>query len=103
MQPIVLNTKPYCNCHSTGKWKVQDGYTLDVESGLWVHTRCRKPSQMNYMRNQLGLQQIPQRRGPEDIYITEMRYEARAIVRSELNWTEVRDEDAGWNWGPDAD
>lgn len=96
MHPIVLNVKPYCNCHATGKWKVQDGYTLDVTSKLWVHTRCRKPSQMNYLRMQLGLPQVPQRQGPEDIYDIELKREARKIVRDELDWEP--DEDGGWDW-----
>lgn len=103
MHPIVLNTKPYCNCHATGKWRQQDGYTLDVPSNLWVHTRCRKPSKMNYMRNQLGLEQIPQRPGPEDIYIVELRLEAAHEIDAELDWLVERNEDNGWSWGPDAE
>ena len=103
-KPIVLNTKPYCNCHATGKWKPQDGYTLDVPSKLWVHTRCRKPSQMNYMRSQLGLKQIPQRPGAEDIYIVELKHDARTAIRSELAWTDEEvNEDNGWNWDPNAE
>jgi len=102
-RPIVLNIKPWCNCHSTGKWRQQDGYTLDPTSGLWVHTRCRKPSQMNYLRNQLGLKQIPQPSGPVDIYIQELRYEAKIEVDRELDWEIERDEDDGWNWNNDAE
>lgn len=95
---VELNIRSYCNCHATGKWKQQDGYSLDVASGLWVHTRCRKPSKMNYDRNVLGLPQIPQRRGTEDIYIEELKIEARKEIKTELSWEEDGDEDNGWSW-----
>lgn len=30
-----------CDCKSG-----ETGFTLDVESGLWVHWQCRKPTRM---------------------------------------------------------
>ncbi len=98
---MELNIKSYCNCHARGVWMKQDGYTLDPPSGLWVHTRCRKPSQMNYMRNILGLPQIPQpRKNPDDIYDIELRQWARREIAAELGWDEPMwvDESNGWKW-----
>jgi len=97
---VALNIKPYCNCHSTGKWHRQDGYALDRASGWWVHTRCRKPSQMNYMRNAMGLEQIPQTVVEKDIYLVELYHEAKKTIDAELGWDEPlwMDESNGWNW-----
>jgi len=94
---IELNTKPWCNCHTTGKWLRQDGYTLDRASGIWVHSRCSKPSRMNYDRNVLGLPQIPQQRKSDDIYEDERKYDLRkmamAEINSELDWDDDDDDD----------
>jgi hypothetical protein len=88
---IGLNTKPYCTCHETGTWRVQDGWTLDGPSGLWVHPRCRKPSLMNYNRMILKLPQIPQE-PTNDIYRMELLFEARKVIKAELNWEEIDEE-----------
>lgn len=88
---IGLNTKPYCTCHTTGTWRPQDGWTLDGPSGLWVHPRCRKPARMNYERMVLGLPQIPQ--GPtNDIFKLEKLYDARPIIKKELDWEVIEEE-----------
>lgn len=93
---VELNTKPWCNCHTTGKWQRQDGYTLDGPSTLWVHARCRKPSRMNYERNVLGLPQIPQQR-TTDIYELEQRLDllkmAKSVIVAELDWDDDEDDD----------
>lgn len=96
MQPIPLNIKPWCNCHATGKFLRQDGYSLDGPSGLWVHGRCRKPSKMNYERNVLGLTQIPQPK-IDDIYEFERKLElkkwANEIIKKELCLEEDDEDD----------
>jgi hypothetical protein len=78
---------------ATGTWQRQDGYSLDGPSGLWVHGRCRKPSKMNYDRMVLGIEQIPQPKREEDIYTSELMYEARKIIKEELSWIDDEDED----------
>lgn len=94
---VELNIHPYCNCHVRGAWRRQDGYTLDRPSGLWVCSRCRKPSKMNYERNVLGLEVIPQPKREVDIYtyelLFEFRKEARAEIDNELNWEEDLEDD----------
>jgi hypothetical protein len=94
---VILNTKPYCNCHARGAWHKQDGYTLDPPSGLWVCSRCRKPSKMNYERTVLGLDIIPQPKRDLDIYKHEMEYESRKFavqeVDAELDWEEDLEND----------
>ena len=94
---IELNTKPWCNCHTTGKWLRQDGYTLDGPTGLWVHARCRKPSRMNYERNVLGLTQIPQQRKNVDIYDMErqddLRKMAKVEIDTELSWEDEEEDE----------
>lgn len=92
--PVVrMNIYPWCNCFSTGRFLPQDGYTLDPPSGLWVHGRCRKPSKMNYDRNVLGLEQIPQPKKEEDYYEMERAREARTIIIEELGWEQEDDDD----------
>jgi len=93
-----MNIKPWCNCHSTGKWQKQDGFSLDPPSGLWVCTRCRKPSKMNYDRLVLGLTQIPQPKQEEDIVEIEAHYAAKQEVRKELDWADDDDPDDGFDW-----
>jgi len=87
---IELNKYPYCNCWIRGQFFRQDGYTLDGPSGLWVHSRCHKPSKMNYDRSLAGLPHIPQPKKEFDIYEYERTYEwlqeARRIVEDELDW-----------------
>lgn len=104
MIPIKLNMKPWCTCHSTGRWQRQDGYTFDPVANLWVHTRreCRKPSKMNYERFVLGLTQVPQRSGPVDIYDLERQLDAKREIRDELGW-DNEDEDGGYNWEVEDD
>lgn len=94
MRQIVLelNSKPYCNCHESNRWHKQDGYSLDTSSGLWVCTRCRKPSKMNYERHVLKKPQIPQQRKTEDIYYIELSLWAQKEIDEETNWKEVIDE-----------
>lgn len=96
---LELNIKPYCNCILNGKHQKQDGYTLDVPSRLWVCSRCRKPSKMNYERRVLGLHPIPQA-GPKlvvDIYEHERKLDAmraaRIEIEKELNWDKDDDDD----------
>lgn len=92
---IELNIKPYCNCHLTGKWQRPDGYTKDPDSGIWIHSRCRKPSRMNYNRLINGNNQVPQP-STTDIYEIEYKYNfkkwAKPIIDKELNW-DYNDED----------
>lgn len=88
---IELNIKPWCNCILRGTWARHDGFTLDAPSGLWVHPRCRKPSKMNYERNVLGLDPIPQKSYiVQDIFeyerIDDLRKWARGIIEEELDW-----------------
>lgn len=94
---IVFNKYPYCNCWETGKFMRQDGYTLDHPSGLWVHSRCRKPSKMNYERMVTGKDIIPQYRGELDIYEYERTYEfrqlAKKIIAEELGWDDDPEND----------
>lgn len=95
----TMNIHPYCNCHTTGKWQKQDGFSLDPPSGLWVHTRCKKPSKLNYERFVLKLPQIPQPKKPEDIYVIERKYDARREINEELGWREdeiEKEEDEWW-------
>lgn len=106
MTQTILNVKPWCTCHASGAWRSQDGYTLDPPSGLWVHSRCRKPSKMNYDRLVLGIVQIPQYRKEEDIYDIEQRYWADQIIQAEileLGWDDtLADEEdkelSSWIW-----
>lgn len=92
-----LNIYPYCNCHARGVHKMQDGYTLDRPSGLWVCSRCRKPSKMNYERTVLGLVHIPQPKKEIDIYDFELNYESRKLakktVAAELDWEDDPEDD----------
>jgi hypothetical protein len=94
---LELNIHPYCNCHIRGAYRKQDGYTLDPPSGLWVCSRCRKPSKMNYERSMLGIQPIPQPKRDVDIYMFELlfefRKEARKEVEDALNWEEDSEDD----------
>jgi hypothetical protein len=94
---LELNIKPYCNCILSGKHQKQDGYTLDPPSGLWVCSRCRKPSKMNYERRVLGLHPIPQPRKEEDIYDIEQRADrmriARLEIEKELGWDDDDDDE----------
>lgn len=94
---VELNIHPYCNCRSRGTWRRQDGYTLDRPSGLWVCSRCRKPSKMNYERTVLGLEVIPQPQREVDIYMYELlfefRKEAQIEIDNELNWEEDAEDD----------
>lgn len=88
---VELNTKPWCNCILRGVWHPKDGWSLDRPSGLWVHPRCRKPSQMNYRRAVLGLPMLPQKSHIiHDIYDHEKRLDdmqwGRSIIDDELNW-----------------
>lgn len=87
---LEFNKYPYCNCWVTGKFMRQDGYTLDHESGLWVHSRCRKPSKMNYERSLEGKEIIPQAKAEFDVYEYErtyqMRKDAKKIIAEELDW-----------------
>ncbi len=96
---VELNIKPWCNCILSGKHQKQDGYTLDRPSGLWVCSRCRKPSKMNYDRNVLGLKVIPQP-APKpivDIYEHERKLDAMRIankeIEDELGWEDDDDDD----------
>lgn len=97
---LQLNTKPYCNCVSAGRAQKQDGFALDVPTGIWVCTRCRKPSRMNFERHLNGKPQIPQPRTADDIYWIELRLEAKRIIETEFNWRELveemNDEDLWW-------
>lgn len=93
-----LNIKPYCTCIETGTWKKQDGWVQDFQSGLWVHSRCRKLSFMNYNRVVLGKRPYQEQRVIEedDIYKIELRYEARKIVDAdliELGWVDEDETD----------
>lgn len=96
---IELNIKPWCNCILNGKHQKQDGYTLDHASGLWVCSRCRKPSKMNYDRRVLGLNHIPQAppKAVEDIYEHERKLDAMRIARKEI------EEELGWDEDDDDD
>lgn len=93
MMTLPMNIHPWCNCFATGKFLPQDGYSLDLGSGLWVHPRCRKPSRMNYERTVLGLEQIPQPKKEEDYYEMERKREARDIIIEELGWEPQDDDD----------
>ncbi len=94
---VELNIHPYCNCFIRGVHRQQDGYTLDRPSGLWVCSRCHKPSKMNYERTVLGLEIIPQPKREVDIYEYEMGYESRKLaikeVDAELDWEEDLEND----------
>lgn len=98
---VELNIKPYCNCHARGAHRQQDGYTLDPPSGLWVCSRCRKPSKMNYERNVLGLKIIPQPKRELDIYKFETEYDSRKLARKEvneeLNWADDDEDEYEYN------
>lgn len=87
---VALNIHPYCNCITRGVAQKQDGFSLDHPSGLWVCSRCRKPSKMNYERFTGRLAQIPQYRKELDIYDFELNYEFRQkaprIIAAELDW-----------------
>ncbi len=87
---LAMNIHPYCNCTSRGVHQKQDGFTLDTSSRLWVCSRCRKPSKMNYDRYVLGINPIPQPRRAFDIWEYEMMHafnkEAPGIIAAELDW-----------------
>lgn len=98
---VELNIHPYCNCHRRGVNKSQDGYTLDPPSGLWVCSRCRKPSKMNYERSVLGIVPIPQPKREVDIYLFEDQFEMRKVARKEiaeaLEWEDDNEDDYSYN------
>jgi len=89
-----LNTKLWCNCILSGKHHKQDGFTLDRPSGLWVCSRCKKPSKMNYDRSVLGLTHVPQ---SADIYEHERKLDALRVARleiaDELDWDDEDEDD----------
>jgi hypothetical protein len=94
---LELNIKPWCNCILNGKWRRQDGFALDGPTGLWVCSRCRKPSKMNYDRLVLGQPPIPQPDKFKDIVLLEQHQaiinQARKDVRAELDWDEEDEND----------
>lgn len=96
---IPLNIHPWCNCIERGVFHRQDGYTCDHASGLWVCSRCRKPSKMNWQRHTGQLPQIPQERRKleVDIYEYELQYEMRKvapkIISQELAWDDDTEDD----------
>ena len=93
---LTLNIKPYCNCIERGVWHRQDGYALDLPSGLWVCGRCHKPSKMNYERGLRGGLPIPQPRKEIDIYDQERKHDltkmARQVITLELDWGNDEDD-----------
>lgn len=46
-----------CTCRQDGKWAKGDGYTKGVKYGIWVHSRCGKPSgvSVEFWGGDLGL------------------------------------------------
>lgn len=93
---VELNIHPYCNCASRGVSRRQDGFTLDIPSGLWVCSRCRKPSKMNWERMRGGQPHIPQPKKEVDIYYEELMYEPRKLAKKEiaevLDWDDDDDD-----------
>jgi len=98
---VELNIHPWCNCHRRGAHRSQDGYTLDRPSGLWVCSRCRKPSKMNYERSVLGINHIPQPKHELDIFAYEAQYEMRKVavreVAEALDWEEDSEDEYEYN------
>jgi hypothetical protein len=90
---LEMNIHPWCNCIIRGVWQKQDGFTLDVSSGLWVCSRCRKPSKMNYERLVLGIEPIRVQSKMDDIYAKEQFYEAKQEIEDELGWDPDDDDD----------
>jgi hypothetical protein len=96
---IHLDIKPWCTCILRGKWRPQDGWSLDRPSGLWVHSRCKKPSKMNYDRMVKKQEQIPEDRDMSfvgnvtevNIYEHERRLWAKSVITDELGWDLTED------------
>lgn len=38
----------HCTCAREGKWERQEGWRLDFNNNIWVHSKCGKPSKANY-------------------------------------------------------
>lgn len=75
----------WCDCVANGKWKRQDGWTLDQESGMYVHSTCRRPSRLNYMKSKNPTEY--------DDYMFH-KGEARKVVN--IDWGPTVEED--WSW-----
>jgi hypothetical protein len=80
-----VSDSPWCDCMSKGTWKKQDGWTLDIASGMQVHSTCRRPSRLNYMKQQ-NITKV------EDSVFHEGK--ARKVV--DIDWGPTVEEE--WSW-----